>query len=164
VLASSSAVRRQLYELEHGVCQMCKVDAALQYRTVKSLPVGDERLQYLMGTEHRLRGRLDKMLIEPKEGDFWQVTLRFEKHDDVMTRTAGRSHSTSERRRCSRSRAPLPLHVTLHTGGQATISNFRTLCTPCHEVQTKALMSRLAAIDAWRAAEDSKDIRSYFSI
>ncbi len=166
MLASSGAVRRQLYELEHGVCQMCKVDAALQYRTVKSLTAGEERLQYLMGTEHRLRGRLDKMLIDPKEGDFWQVTLQglqLEQNHDVMTQTAGRSHSTSKRRRCSRSRAPLQLFVTLHAGGQATISNFRTLCTPCHEVQTKALMSRLAAMDTSRAAEDSKDIRSYFS-
>jgi|LauGreDrversion4_2_1035121.scaffolds.fasta_scaffold887780_1 hypothetical protein len=73
VLASSAAVRRQLYELEHGICQICKVDAALQFRTVKSLAVGEERLQYLMRTEHRLRGRLDKMLTDPKEGDFWQV-------------------------------------------------------------------------------------------
>ena len=72
-MASSAAVRRQLYELEHGICQICKVDAALQYRTVKSLAAGEERLQYLMRTEHRLRGRLDKMLIDPKEGDFWQV-------------------------------------------------------------------------------------------
>jgi hypothetical protein len=53
---------------------MCKVDAALQYRTVKSLTAGEERLCYLMNTQHRLRGRLDKMLIDPKEGDFWQVT------------------------------------------------------------------------------------------
>ena len=73
VLASSAGVRRQLYELEHGVCELCKVDAALQFRTVKSLAAGEERLQFLMQTEHRLRGRLDKMLIDPKEGDFWQV-------------------------------------------------------------------------------------------
>jgi hypothetical protein len=63
-----------MYELEHGICQICKVDAALQFRTVKSLPVGEERLQFLMGTQHRLRGRLDKMLADPKEGDFWQAS------------------------------------------------------------------------------------------
>lgn len=91
MLSSSAAVRRQLYEfehlpalyfrdslnmyeLEHGICQICKVDAGLQFRTVKSLPVGEERLQFLMGTEHRLRGRLDKMLADPKEGDFWQAS------------------------------------------------------------------------------------------
>lgn len=73
VLSSSAAVRRQLYELERGICQLCKVDASLQYRTVKALAAGEERLQYLMCTEHRLRGRLDKMLVDPKEGDFWQV-------------------------------------------------------------------------------------------
>jgi hypothetical protein len=73
VLSSSAAVRRQLYQLERGICQLCKVDASLQYRTVKALAVGEERLQYLMRTEHRLRGRLDKMLVDPKEGDFWQV-------------------------------------------------------------------------------------------
>ena len=73
VLASSAAVRKQLYELEHGCCQICHVDAALQFRTVKSLAAGQERLQFLMHTEHRLRGRLDKILIDPKEGDFWQV-------------------------------------------------------------------------------------------
>jgi hypothetical protein len=164
VLASSAAVRRQLYELEHGVCQMCKVDAALQYRTVKSLTAGEERLCYLMNTQHRLRGRLDKMLIDPKEGDFWQVTrLRFVRcNSHSLTTIAGRSHSTCQRRRCDGSgRSPAP-RVTLHAGGQASISNFRTLCTPCHEAETRALMSRLAAAESSRAAQGSKDIRAFF--
>ena len=83
-----------------------------------------------------------------------------------LTRSAGRSHSASERRRCIFCLyLIMPFHnmVNLHTGGEASISNFRTLCTPCHEIQTAALLSRLAAADCSRAADGSKDIRGYFN-
>ena len=71
--ASSSAVRRQLYELERGVCQLCQVDAHALYVRVKALPRGPERMQALMESNIKLKGRMDKMMKAPVEGDFWQA-------------------------------------------------------------------------------------------
>jgi hypothetical protein len=65
----SSAIRRQLFELESGVCQLCKVDAQAMYERVKAL-TPPERYQVLLGTKFRVHS---KMLEKPTPGDFWQA-------------------------------------------------------------------------------------------
>lgn len=49
-------------------------------------------------------------------------------------------------------------------GGQACMLNFRTLCCPCHERETKALMRVLKNQKLEKAAQGSKDIRGFFSV
>lgn len=73
VVASSSAVRRQLYELEKGVCQICRVDSHSVFKRIKALPQGPERLAAMMEMGVPVQGRTDSMLKNPKEGDFWQA-------------------------------------------------------------------------------------------
>jgi hypothetical protein len=53
------------------------------------MAAGEERLQFLMQTQHRLCGRLDKLLIDPKEGDRDSVILYFERA--ILRTTPARS-------------------------------------------------------------------------
>jgi hypothetical protein len=45
-------------------------------------------------------------------------------------------------------------------GGEADLGNYRTLCDPCHAVETAALHDRLRARKRARAAEGTGDIRA----
>jgi hypothetical protein len=47
-------------------------------------------------------------------------------------------------------------------GGEADLGNYRTLCDPCHAVETAALHDRLRARKRARAAEGTGDIRAFF--
>jgi hypothetical protein len=69
---SSSLIRRQLFALERGVCQLCGCDCHALFQQVKSLPP-PERVQLFMRLEHAFTC-LDKAAItDPREGHFWQV-------------------------------------------------------------------------------------------
>lgn len=48
-------------------------------------------------------------------------------------------------------------------GGECDIQNYRTLCTPCHEEETKGLHQRLKKAKLHKSAAGTKDIRSLFS-
>ena len=56
-----------------------------------------------------------------------------------------------------------PIQTFIHKGGgSAGLDNFRTLCTPCHAVETAKLRTRLKAHKAKMAAIGTKDIRACF--
>ncbi|GAB5356345.1 hypothetical protein AAMO2058_000282600 [Amorphochlora amoebiformis] len=72
---NGSAVRRQLFELEHGRCSICKFDAHSFYLRIKVLPVSQRRRlieqnPYVKGLSTR---RKEALVIGPSEGQLWQA-------------------------------------------------------------------------------------------
>ncbi|XP_068735880.1 uncharacterized protein [Montipora capricornis] len=74
VRGSGTAARRELFEVEKGVCQLCSLDAHSLYLSVKALHVRD-RAAYLAQTPYASlpQQMLKKMVMEPKEGMFWEA-------------------------------------------------------------------------------------------
>lgn len=72
---ASSRVRAQVFALERGVCCLCGIDAHALFLRISSLQPA-ERLNALCNSNWKLpqSGRaLEKLLQNPKEGDFWQA-------------------------------------------------------------------------------------------
>mmetsp|Transcript_34297 Transcript_34297/g.82616 ORF Transcript_34297/g.82616 Transcript_34297/m.82616 type:complete len:1136 (-) Transcript_34297:436-3843(-) len=72
---SSSNVRQQVFGLERGVCQLCRIDAHRLYTRILALQPS-ERLNALLGASWKLpksATSLERLLHNPKEGDFWQA-------------------------------------------------------------------------------------------
>ena len=67
----STPIRHQIFQLEHGVCQLCQVDAHSFFQQLRALSPA-ERLQRLMGTPWPQTKRI---VDNPREDDFWQVNL-----------------------------------------------------------------------------------------
>jgi len=112
--------RRQLFDLEAGVCQKCGLDAHALFQRVKAMEP-PERHQELL----RVGWSVTPALLErPQEGMFWQA-------DHILPVSEG--------------------------GGEADLTNFRTLCTPCHGRETQRLRGRLKTA-GW--GKDSMDIRA----
>jgi HNH endonuclease. len=47
-------------------------------------------------------------------------------------------------------------------GGDASLDNYRTLCTPCHLIETERLTNRLKLLDANKSKDGTSDIRDLF--
>ena len=109
---ASTQIRTQVFALEGGVCRLCGVDAHALYTRIASLAPA-ERLNALCNAHWKLpmssKG-LERLLQNPKEGDFWQA-------DHIQAVAEG--------------------------GGGCDLENLRTLCTPCHSVETEKLRGRL---------------------
>ena len=69
VSGRSTPIRHQIFQLEHGVCQLCQVDAHALFQQLQALSPA-ERLQRLMGTHFPQTKRI---VENPREDDFWQV-------------------------------------------------------------------------------------------
>jgi len=69
VRSSMTAARNQIFAIEHGVCQVCGLDAHALYERVKALSP-PERHQDLLRAGVKER---KAMLENPQEGMFWQV-------------------------------------------------------------------------------------------
>jgi ethanolamine utilization cobalamin adenosyltransferase len=48
-------------------------------------------------------------------------------------------------------------------GGDAGLDNLRTLCTPCHLIETQHLTNRLKILDAKKSIDKTTDIRVLFA-
>jgi hypothetical protein len=48
-------------------------------------------------------------------------------------------------------------------GGDCSLMNIRTLCTPCHQKETAKLRRRLGDTKLGQSAKGTKDIRGFFS-
>ena len=131
VRASSTAVRQQLFELEHGVCVKCGVDAHKVYAATKVLHPHDRaaHIQASPFANCSLAMR-QRMVNEPSPGLFWQA-------DHIVPVVEG--------------------------GGQCSLFNYRTLCTPCHAAETSALRDRLRRAQMAVASAGTADIRHAFA-
>jgi hypothetical protein len=127
---SGSAIRRQLFELEKGVCRMCAMDMHAVFQRYKRLQPSD-RVQELMRLPGFKVGASDAPILQnPVEGHFWQA-------DHVLPVAEG--------------------------GGDCSLMNIRTLCTPCHQKETAKLRRRLGDTKLGQSAKGTKDIRGFFS-
>lgn len=124
---SSSLIRRQLFAMECGVCQLCGRDAQAVYQKLKSL-TPPERVQELLQLGI-LKHFPEAAIQNPQESHFW--------------------HADHE----------LPV---AEGGGQCGLENLRTLCVPCHHVETAALRQRMKQAKNMRAATGTKDLRECF--
>ena len=69
-----AAARRLLFERELGVCQQCGFNAHGFFQHIVALPSEQARLQALMASPYSTSSeRLKRMLVNPKEGDFWEA-------------------------------------------------------------------------------------------
>eukprot|EP00986_Skeletonema_menzelii_P008167 scaffold3356_cov154-Skeletonema_menzelii.AAC.17 len=70
---SSTNIRASLFQLERGVCQLCKIDAHALFCRIKSLQPA-ERLNTLLNANWKLPStKRDRFLQAPEEHDFWQA-------------------------------------------------------------------------------------------
>ena len=72
---ASTRVREQVFDMEGGVCQKCGLDAHALFRRIEALHPS-ERLSVLCDLNWNLpraRVSLERLLQDPKEGDFWQA-------------------------------------------------------------------------------------------
>ena len=109
---ASSNVRQQVFGLEGGKCRICKIPAHDLFTSVLALRPS-ERLNVLLEAGWKLpksAKSLERLLLDPKEGDFWQA-------DHIQAVAEG--------------------------GGGCDLTNFRTLCVPCHKSETERLQGRL---------------------
>ena len=131
VKLGGTAIRRQLFELEGGICQICDRDMHQVFRRYKSLEAAD-RVQELMRIKMSVGGKPSEhqaLLHNPKEGMFWQA-------DHILPVSEG--------------------------GGECSLHNLRTLCTPCHRKETALLRTRLKAAKLSKAGAGSGDIAAMF--
>ena len=69
VRITGSSVRRQLFEAEQGVCQLCGLDAHALFQSVKALPKRERRAFLETSAYSSLRPQtLNRMITDPKEG------------------------------------------------------------------------------------------------
>ena len=130
IKTSGSCIRREIFKLEKGVCQICHRNMHELYCRIRRLDKPD-RLQELLRNGFAISTKAKKLSIlnDPKEGDFWQP-------DHIVPVAEG--------------------------GGECDMSNIRTLCTPCHINETKALHKRLKDKRLRQCAKGTKDIRVFF--
>lgn len=72
---SSSQVRQQVFALEGGVCRLCGINTHALFTRILALKPA-ERLNALCNANWKLpksAKALDRLLMEPKEGDFWNA-------------------------------------------------------------------------------------------
>ena len=72
---ASTQVRAQVFALEGGVCRLCGIDAHALYTRISALQPA-ERLNALCNVNWKLPKTpkaLERLLQDPKEGDFWQA-------------------------------------------------------------------------------------------
>jgi 5-methylcytosine-specific restriction endonuclease McrA len=136
-LYASSQIRTQVFALEGGICRLCGVDAHAMFTRIASLAPA-ERLNALCHANWKLpmsSKALERLLQNPKEGDFWQA-------DHIKAVAEG--------------------------GGGCDLENLRTLCTPCHGIETEKLRGRLKLAGPSSSQDESNssmrqtDIRSMF--
>lgn len=128
----NGAGRRQLFLLERGVCQLCKLDAHALYKEVLAIPEDDpaaraRRLRAAGFPEKRAAAIAAQ--ATPQEGCFWQA-------DHIVAVHEG--------------------------GGECGLDNYRTLCDTCHAKVTAAQGDKRKGQRLAEAAKGSKDIRGFF--
>lgn len=155
---------------EHGVCQLCGLDAHALYTKLKSL-TPPERVQELMQLG-LLKYFPESSIRAPQEGHFWQADHQLpvaEGGGCVLLLCVRRSSPALFARAFGRSRfalinldgSPQPRSAP-PTTRCCGIDNLRTLCVPCHHSETAALHQRMKQTKNKAAAAGSKDLRACF--
>ncbi|KAL8183241.1 UNVERIFIED_CONTAM: Swi SNF matrix associated, actin dependent regulator of chromatin [Gekko kuhli] len=74
IRSSQSYMRAQVFEIEHGVCQICSLNAQELYLTVRDAPKNQRKSLLESSWMARLPlTQLNEIILNPTEGHFWQV-------------------------------------------------------------------------------------------
>ncbi|XP_008830671.1 DNA annealing helicase and endonuclease ZRANB3 [Nannospalax galili] len=74
IRSSNSFLRAQVFETEHGVCQLCSVNAQELFLRVRDAPKSERKnLLDAAWTSKLPLEQLNEMIRNPREGHFWQV-------------------------------------------------------------------------------------------
>ncbi|XP_077176332.1 DNA annealing helicase and endonuclease ZRANB3 [Paroedura picta] len=74
IRSSQSYMRTQVFEIEHGVCQMCSLNAQELYLTVRDAPKNQRKSLLESSWMSKLPlTQLNEIILNPTEGHFWQV-------------------------------------------------------------------------------------------
>jgi 5-methylcytosine-specific restriction endonuclease McrA len=129
IKTSPGHVRRKLLERDRGVCVSCGLDCVA---TAKEL--------------ERLRDQMSPLSRELRWDRYWPVDGKvfFLRCQEIGLRKPWRGESLWQAD-----------HVVpvVEGGGECGLEGFRTLCVPCHRVETAALAARRAAARRAIAAE-----------
>ncbi|XP_033126566.1 DNA annealing helicase and endonuclease ZRANB3-like [Anneissia japonica] len=71
---SSHYIRQQLFQLEHGICQLCGLDAQQLFVQTRNLPK-NQRKEFLQASKYASLSvsELNKIIKAPAEGQFWHA-------------------------------------------------------------------------------------------
>ncbi|NXH77342.1 ZRAB3 endonuclease, partial [Hydrobates tethys] len=74
IRSSQSYLRTKVFEIEHGVCQLCNQNAQELYLSVRDAPKSQrKKLLESSWMSHLPLGQLNEIITNPTEGQFWQV-------------------------------------------------------------------------------------------
>ena len=125
VRTSRGHVAALAYRRDHGVCRMCGLDTEQVVRIVDRLRERSERRRLRSGGYR-----------EPTDLD----ALRWER---VRTELANRGYGFVDRWHTPTLWEADHIVAVIEGGGCCGLENYRTLCIPCHRVQTRILRSRM---------------------
>lgn len=118
----SKAIRRAVFERDHGICALCKIDA---YSLEKSLFLYPGKLVNFRTTPRARINALDAAFARDRE----------------IMRSWAFAHGFPAGGKCFWEADHI---VPVVEGGTHALENLRTLCVPCHKGQTKLLAGRRA--------------------
>lgn len=113
---ASTHVRQQLFTLERGICQLCHVDCHAFFLRIQALPPGAQRLNALINANWHLPKSSNKSSLD-------RMIQHQPREGDYWQADHWKPVSEG--------------------GGNCGLSNYRTLCTPCHYQETQKLKHRL---------------------
>uniref|UniRef100_A0A8B9TF51 Zinc finger RANBP2-type containing 3 n=1 Tax=Anas platyrhynchos TaxID=8839 RepID=A0A8B9TF51_ANAPL len=74
IRSSHSYIRTKVFEIEHGVCQLCHQNAHELYLNIRDAPKSQrKKLLESSWMSHLPLGQLNEIITNPTEGHFWQV-------------------------------------------------------------------------------------------
>ncbi|XP_043360972.1 DNA annealing helicase and endonuclease ZRANB3 isoform X1 [Dermochelys coriacea] len=74
IRSSQSYLRSKVFEVEHGVCQLCNLNAQELYLSIKNAPKSQRKNLLESSWMSQLPlGQLNEIITNPTEGQFWQV-------------------------------------------------------------------------------------------
>ena len=131
VAVSQSSARRLLFQREMGVCQQCFFDAHRFFIELRALPTEQQRLQRLMNC--------------PKK---WPV--RGARIDRIVAKPMEGDFWEAD-------------HIVpvAEGGGESDLSNFQTLCVPCHAEKTKQQVEAKEKRKRKEMAVGTADLRGF---
>lgn len=128
--SSSEFIRKKVYERDKGICAKCGCDANAEYR----------KWQTACQTARRLAERLIRMWENVGQNRHLPHTDEWKYRNEIIRKYAP-GNWTGGRNNGWDADHIIPV---AEGGGECDLSNYRTLCHPCHKIVTAELAARLA--------------------